>query len=113
MLIQPGIIVSSLFGYILLYLIPLIPIAFLSIKPLQGIILGKDGAELQAAARLFLLLGMNAVQLRLFARPGTEKADVDVGRARLRHGRQTHLAEDVDAVGRGADADLLQVGFGE
>lgn len=78
---------------------------FSSIKPLELIILRKDGAVSLAAVLLLLLLGVDAVQLGGLVAAGDEDAEVDVRGARLGHGVETDLAEEVDAVGGFGDAD--------
>ena len=55
---------------------------------------------------------MDAVHLGRLA-AGDEDAEVDEGRARLRHGGDAQLVEEVDAVRGGCDADEDKVSLSE
>lgn len=84
-----------------------------SIKPLERVVLGEDSPVRPTAVGLLLILGVNAVQRGdaglVVAVAADESPEVDVGRAGVGHGGDAHLAEQVQAVGREADADALEV----
>lgn len=56
---------------------------------------------------------MDAVKLRRLLGAGDEGAEVDEGGAGLGHGGDSNLAKEVDAVGRGGDADGDEVAGAE
>lgn len=68
-----------------------------SVEPLERILVGVDSAVRLATVGLFLLLGMQTVQLGGLT-AGDEGAEVDVRGAGVGHGGDAHLAEEVDAV---------------
>lgn len=82
----------------------------LLVKPLERVVLGEDGPVLEAAVLLVLgLLGVEAVELCLCVLARVEGPEEDIaGPARGQRG-DPEPAEEVVAVGGGADAHLLQV----
>ena len=88
----------------------LAPIGDLLVEPLQGIILGEDGAVLLAPIhRVLGLLRVEAVELGLLVLARVEAAEEDVARAVLWQRGDPEAAEEVVAIRRHADADLLEV----
>ena len=84
--------------------------SYLGIKPLQLIILAKDGTVRLPATVVVLLLGVDAVQLGRLVATGDEDAEVDVS---VLSGWKAQYGEDMDAVGGLANADGGDVLGGE
>lgn len=80
-----------------------------SVKPLQLVGIGEDGAVCLAAIGLVLFLRVNAVKLRRLIAPRSKGAEVDVGRAVSRHRGDAELGEEVNAVRGRGDTDGLDV----
>lgn len=90
------------------------PVLLLLIEPLQLVVLAKDGAVGVAAIDLVGgLLGVKAVKLGLGVLARVEHAEEDVAGAVVGHGGDADAAEQVVAVARVADADLVKVVDGE
>lgn len=80
------------------------------VEPLERVVLGEDGAVLEATVLLVLgLLGVEAVELGLGVLARVKGPEEDVAGPVLGQGWDPDTAEEVVAVGRRADADLLQV----
>lgn len=87
---------------------------YLLIEPLQLIVLGKYRSVLETPIHLVgRLLGMETMELGLGLLSRVKHAEENVAGPILGHGGNPHAAEEVVAVGRGADADLVKVGDGE
>ena len=79
------------------------------VEPLQRVILGKNGPECLASARLFLLFCVNTVQFGLVVGTSCESSEMDVRWAGLGHGWDAHLSEQVNAIRRHGHAYLVEV----